>query len=104
MTHEWYDEVLNNPNKTLFVAEIGKVVVGVGLVELRTSIDDPIFRPRKYTHIKEIAVAAPHRGKGIERMLMDRIHQWGQKQGITDFELQVWERNDQAIGFYEKLG
>jgi GNAT superfamily N-acetyltransferase len=54
--------------------------------------------------IEEIAVAASHRGRGIGRLLMDRIHQWGREQGITEIELQVWKRNRQAINFYEKLG
>ncbi|MCP4415030.1 MAG: GNAT family N-acetyltransferase [Chloroflexi bacterium] len=104
MTQEWFDDVLNNPSKTLFVAEMGTGVVGVALVDLKTSIDDPIFRQRRYIHISEIAVAASHRGQGIGRLLMERIHQWGQAQGIAEIELQVWERNDQAIGFYKNLG
>jgi ribosomal protein S18 acetylase RimI-like enzyme len=55
-------------------------------------------------HINEIAVASSHRGRGIRRLLMQRIHQWGQAQDIAEIEMQVWERNDQAIGFYENLG
>jgi ribosomal protein S18 acetylase RimI-like enzyme len=104
MTQEWFDDVLHDPEKTLFVAEIGKDVVGVALFELRTNIDDPIFRQRRYVYINEIAVAASHRGQGNGRMLMEKIRQWGQAKGIAEIELQVWERNDQAIGFYEKLG
>jgi len=104
MTPEWFDNVLNDPEKTLFVAEMRTDIVGVALIELKTSIDDPIFRQRKYVHINEVAVAASHRGRGIGRLLMERIHQWGQEQGVTEIELQVWERNGQAIGFYQKLG
>ncbi len=104
MTQKWFDDVLNDPDKTLFVAEIGEDVVGVALVEIRTSIDDPIFRQRRYVHINEIAVAASHRSRGIGRLLMERIHQWGRAQGIVEIELQVWERNEKAIGFYENLG
>jgi len=104
MTHKWYDDVLGDPDKTLFVAELGKEIVGVALVVLKNNSDDPIFTKRRYIYIDEIAVAAAHRGQGIGRALMERIHRWGRAQGITEFELQVWERNDQAIGFYEKLG
>jgi ribosomal protein S18 acetylase RimI-like enzyme len=104
MTPEWFDGVLQDPRKALFVAEMGKEVAGVALVEQRTSPNDPIFRQRRYAYLEEIAVAAAHRGRGIGRLLMERIHQWGQEQGITEIELQVWERNRQAINFYEKLG
>ena len=103
MTQEWFDDVLNDPDKTLFVAETGKDVVGVALVVLRNSIDDPIFRQRRYAYINEIAVAASHHGRGIGRLLMERIHQWSRAQGISEIELQVWERNEGAIGFYENL-
>jgi ribosomal protein S18 acetylase RimI-like enzyme len=104
MTHDWFDEVLKNPDKALFAAEIGVKIVGIALVELKTIIDDPIFRPRRYAYINESAVAAAHRGKGIGRLLMERIHQWGREQGVEEIELQVWERNQRAICFYERLG
>lgn len=81
-----------------------KFIVGVALVAIRNSIDDSIFRQRKYIYIDEIAVAAAQRGRGIGRSLIEKIHQWGQAQGVDEIELQVWERNDQAIGFYENLG
>lgn len=104
MTQEWFDDVFNDPNQTLFVAEMGKDIVGVALIAIRNSIDDPIFKQRRYVHISEIAVVASHRGRGIGRLLMEKIHQWGLAQGIAEIELQVWERNEQAIGFYENLG
>jgi ribosomal protein S18 acetylase RimI-like enzyme len=104
MTPEWFDEVVKDPRKALFVAELEKEVVGVALVELKTNLSDPIFRQRRYAYIEEIAVAASHRDQGIGRLLMESVHQWGQEQGIAEIELQVWERNGQAIGFYQKLG
>jgi len=104
MTHEWYHEVLNNPSKKLFVAEIGDDIVGVVLFETRTNIDDTILAARKYIHINDISVAESHRGQGIGRFLMEKIRQWTQEQGISEIELQVWERNKSAIGFYERLG
>ena len=104
MTHEWFDEVLNNPNSTVFVAEKENYVLGIALIELRTSIDDPIFKQRKNAHIREIAVLKEYQGSGIGRLLMERIHHWANEQDITEIELQVWERNTPAISFYEKLG
>jgi len=104
MTLEWFSGVLEDPRTALFVAELEAEVVGVALVELKTNLNDPVFRPRRYAYIEEIAVAASHRGRGIGRVLMERIHHWAQEQGITEIELQVWERNGQVIDFYQKLG
>ena len=33
MTHDWFSDVLNNPDETLFVAEIEGTIVGLALVE-----------------------------------------------------------------------
>jgi ribosomal protein S18 acetylase RimI-like enzyme len=105
MTSEWFDAVLKDPRTAaLFVAELEEEVVGVASVELKTNLSDPIFRQRRYAYIKEIGVAASRRGQGIGRLLMERIHQWVQEQGIAEIELHVWERNGQAVGFYQKLG
>jgi len=104
MTHDWFSKVLNNSDETLFVATTKENIIGLALVALKKNIDDTIFSPRKYLHISEIAVAESHRGQGIGRSLMEKIHHWGREQGITEIELQVWERNDPAIVFYEKMG
>jgi ribosomal protein S18 acetylase RimI-like enzyme len=104
MTHEWFYEILSNPNKRLFVAVIGSELVGVVLVEIRTNIDDPIFTPRKYVFVDELAVAESHRSRGIGRLLMERVRRLAKSQNINAIELQVWERNIPAMGFYKNIG
>lgn len=104
MTPAWYDRVLADPLKVLFVAEMESEIVGLVLAEQRTSVDDPIYRRRRTLYVGEIAVPAEHRVRGIGRRLMERVHQWGREQGISEVELQLWERNQEAIRFYESLG
>ncbi|MDX1416680.1 MAG: GNAT family N-acetyltransferase [Candidatus Promineifilaceae bacterium] len=74
------------------------------LIEIRHAVDDPIFKRRRYLYVSEIAVAVPLRGSGIGRMLIDKVHQFAHTQNIVEVELNVWERNDPAISFYEKIG
>jgi ribosomal protein S18 acetylase RimI-like enzyme len=104
MTHEWFDEILTNPHKALLVAECAREIVGLVLVAIRTSPDDPIFRPRRYGYIDEIAVAERYRGQGIGQLLMKEAHIWASEQGASEVELHVWEANQSAIAFYERLG
>jgi diamine N-acetyltransferase len=104
MTTKWFEAVLENPDQILFVAEDGQELAGVALFELRTSIDDPIFTPRKYVHLSEIAVSGKYRGRGVGRLLMEEIQHWTEEHRISDIELQVWAKNTQAISFYEHLG
>jgi ribosomal protein S18 acetylase RimI-like enzyme len=104
MTHEWFGEILTNPRKALLVAERAGEIVGLVLVTIKTNPDDPIFQPRRYGYIDEIAVAEQVRGQGIGRLLMKEAHTWAFEQGASEVELHVWEANQPAIVFYERLG
>lgn len=104
MTLDWFNEILANEDKALLVAELYDKLVGLVLINLKTTPDDPIFRPRRYANIDEVAVAKEYRGQGIGRHLMTKTHEWIVAQGVKEIELFVWERNQNAIRFYEKLG
>ena len=103
MTRAWFQEILSNAAKMLLVAQDGDHLTGLVLIELMTTPDDPIFQPRRYAYIDELAVLESRRGAGIGRALMEQAHQWIADQGIHAIELNVWERNQSAIRFYERL-
>ncbi len=103
MTREWYSDELSNPGKALFVAELGEII-GILQMEIRTNPADPIFKARRYACVVELAVTARFRGQGVGRLLMDRAREWASAQGVHEIELQVWELNQRAIRFYDKLG
>ena len=56
MTQEWYDRVLAEPTRTLIVAEADEKIAGLVMVSIFQSPDDPIFRPRRYAYVAELAV------------------------------------------------
>jgi GNAT superfamily N-acetyltransferase len=49
-------------------------------------------------------IGEAHRGQGIGHLLMESIQQWAREHNISEIELQVWERNTSAIGFYKRFG
>ncbi len=104
ITSDWYLELLGNPTKSLFTAEMDGRVVGLLLISLNRSLDDPIFKPRIYTSVVEVAVTKQFRGKGIGRCLMNQARDWANEQGADEIELEVWEQNEGAIALYKKLG
>jgi ribosomal protein S18 acetylase RimI-like enzyme len=104
MTREWFHEIIGNENKALLVADLNNELVGLILIELRTNPDDPIFVPRRYAYVDEVAVTTSQRGQGIGRLLMAQAHEWIVAQGVKEVELNVWESNTGAIAFYEELG
>jgi ribosomal protein S18 acetylase RimI-like enzyme len=104
MTHEWFEEIIASSDKSLIVAEHKNEIAGAALVKIKTNPDFPIFKPRRYGYVEEIAVLGRYRGKGIGKLLMGKVHAWVLDRKSTEIELHVWEANQAAIGFYEKLG
>lgn len=105
ITVEWFEGILVDREKALYVAEAeGGRVIGVLLIEVQTSPNDPIFRPRRYAVVDEVAVLEEYRGQGVGRALMNQAHQWARDQEVSEVELQVWEKNPGAITFYRQLG
>jgi GNAT superfamily N-acetyltransferase len=41
---------------------------------------------------------------GIGQALLRRAERWAAERGASELELTVWEFNQDAIAFYEKLG
>ena len=104
MPHSWFLDVLAHPNKMLIVAEADGRPVGQILIIDSVSMDDPIYRPRRYLAVDELAVLTEYRRQGIGQRLMAAAEKWAAERGITRIELNVWQANEQAIAFYDRLG
>ena len=104
MTHEWFDEILENADKNLLVAEHKQEIIGVILVTIENNPDDAIYKLRRYGYIDEIIVSENYRRQGVGKLLMKEAYAWALEKGVLEIELHVWETNNSAISFYEKLG
>ena len=54
--------------------------------------------------VANIAVATPYRGRGLGRLLLERMHYAAKSQGATECFLEVRVSNARAIGLYESCG
>lgn len=104
MPRQWLMNLLAQPRKTLLVAKVEGQVVGLILLVESVSQDDPIYRPRRYLYVDELAVLAEFRRQGIGQLLMEAAEELAADQGIPTIELNVWEANPRALAFYERLG
>ena len=103
-TKEYISGIIADENAALFVAQSDNQIIGLVHILLREAPDIPIMVPRRYAVIDSLAVKEGSRRSGIGRALMERAHQWARDQGAIQVELNVWEFNEGAIAFYEKLG
>jgi ribosomal protein S18 acetylase RimI-like enzyme len=94
--------MLNNPEQCLIVAGSDDRIAGFVRVTLRDR--RPPFVPIRFAIVEEIVVAAERRGEGIGSRLMAEAEAWAKNNGAVEVWLDVWEFNENAIGFYASLG
>lgn len=103
-SRKFISDIISDKNAVLFVAETNFQIIGLINIEIRKSPDIPIMVPRKYAVIDAIGVKERFRNSGVGKALMKKAHQWALEKGVNQIELNVWEFNQGAIKFYEKLG
>ena len=86
----------------LFVAHIGDQLVGLICVRIKESSEVPILVKRRYAAIDSVVVAQKYQRRGIGRALVEKAHEWAVAEKAESIELNVWEFNQGAIGFYKK--
>lgn len=100
----YYLELIADENVGLFVAEAGEKLVGFVNAIVKDTPAIPVFVPRCYAVVDGIVVKSGFQNQGIGSMLMDKVQEWAIAKGATSIELNVYEFNQTAIFFYERLG
>lgn len=62
------------------------------------------FLTRPGIYLEDLYVRPPHRGRGLGKALLRRIARLAVSRGCGRFEWAVLDWNENAIGFYKKLG
>jgi GNAT superfamily N-acetyltransferase len=86
-----------NPVYWAFVAEENGVVVAFALYYIRYST----WKGQRM-YLEDILVTESHRGKGIGKMLMDRLIEEAKEKQLHGITWQVLNWNEPAIKFYSK--
>lgn len=87
-------ESLSQPYVVFVVATVEEKVVGYGGIYIVN--DDG--------EITNIAVTGSMRGRGVGKMLLEKINEECEKRQVKAIVLEVRESNEVAIGLYEKMG
>lgn len=86
----------------LVVAESGAEIIGCGYARIENA--KPYVQHRQHAYLGFMYVDTNHRGKGVNKKIMDALIQWSLLQNITEMRLEVYEANEGAIRAYEKAG
>lgn len=87
----------NNPVFGFFVAEANFHIVGIAVYYYRYST-----WKGKRLYLEDIVVTESQRGKGVGKMLFDRILKKVLEDGCSGIMWQVLDWNEPAINFYKK--
>ena len=103
-SREMLADIVTDENTAMFVAVYNGEVIGLVNVHIRESPDIPVLVKRRYVYVSDIIVTEKYRGSNIGRELMNTVEQWALGKGINQVELNVWDFNESALAFYNKLG
>jgi GNAT superfamily N-acetyltransferase len=87
----------NNPVWKAFVAVDNDVIIGFALYYIRFST----WKGRR-VYLEDFIVTEEYRGKGIGKLLFEKIIQETKELGYSGMVWQVLDWNEPAIGFYKK--
>lgn len=101
---DYYLGLIADEDVALLVAQEGTDLVGYAHAIVRDTPVLPVFVPRRYAVVDAVVVRSGSQFHGIGRRLMDEVQLWAIAKGATSLELNVYEFNETAIAFYERLG
>jgi len=86
----------------LLVAELDGELIGCGYARIEDAkhyLQHPqhVYLGFMYTH-------PDHRGKGVNRLIIEALKQWSLNKNIRELRLEVYYPNEAAIKAYEKVG
>ena len=100
----YYDisEMIKATNSEVFVVELDHDIVASGYAKI---IDDrPYLKHTKQGYLGFMYVPEEHRGKGLNKLILDALIDWCKARNIFEIRLDVYDVNETAIKAYKKSG
>jgi len=100
----YYDIVhlIEAPHIEIVVAESNNEIIGCGYARIE---DGRIYlKHKQHAYLGFMYVDPAHRGKGVNKLVIDSLTKWAISQNITELRLDVYDENAPAVRAYEKVG
>ena len=99
----YYDieKMITATDVELVVAEFNAKLIGCGYARIENA--KPYLKHGQHAYLGFMYVAPQHRGKGVNKKIMDALTNWIAAKNITELRLDVYQNNEAAIKAYEKV-
>ncbi len=100
----YYDisEFIKSEDSEVYVVELDNEIVASGYAKIKD--DRNYFKHKKQGHLGFMFVPNAHRGKGLNKLLVDALLKWCKQKDVFEIRLDVYNENPSAIKAYEKIG
>ncbi len=100
----YYDisQFIEEEESEVFVVEVNGDIAASGYARIKD--DKPYLRHEKQGYLGFMFVDEKHRGKGLNKIIIDQLLQWCKEKGVYEIRLDVYDTNLPAIRAYEKVG
>jgi GNAT superfamily N-acetyltransferase len=100
----YYDiaAMIIKPEVKLVVAETDGQLVGCGYCRIEQS--KPYLQHNLHGYLGFMYVIPLQRGKGINKLIVDKLAEWAKSENVTELRLDVYYHNTTAVQAYEKAG
>ena len=100
----YYDieELITDKESVVFVVENDTEIVASGYAKIKE--DRHYLKHKKQGYLGFMYVSEDHRGKGINKIIIDELLNWCKEKNVMEIRLDVYEDNIPAINAYQKTG
>ncbi|MBO4433221.1 MAG: GNAT family N-acetyltransferase [Clostridia bacterium] len=96
--------IIKDENRPVFVAKEGNRLLGYAFCVIEKPAFETTMKPIKSLYIDDLCVDESARGGGVGKALFEFVKNKAKELGLGEITLAVWEGNDNARAFYEKMG
>ena len=98
------ENMLEEENVHIFLAEESGEKLGYAICYYKEIKNDAVLKDRKIFYLDDLYLLPATRGMGAGNRFMEYLFAYAKDLGCTSFELNVWEFDGSATGFYKKCG
>ncbi|KFF24181.1 GNAT family N-acetyltransferase [Chryseobacterium vrystaatense] len=101
----YYDllHLVQSEDSLVLVTEENDEIIASGYAKIKRP-DNNYSNFEEYAYLGFMYVKPEHRGKGVNKLILDELISWAKSKNISEIRLDVYAQNESAVKAYEKAG